>query len=178
MREEDLDRASGWRTSEQRELDRWRAIVGEVLSDANDVQACFTALYQHFSDPCNWQCDKDALEVLTAVDQRGVKVAMASNFDRRLRPVAAGFPTLANLRNVVISSEVGWRKPAPEFFIAVCKAVNESPSSILFVGDDLANDYEGALAAGFQAILFDPAGKLPADFSAIRRLGEVLQHLA
>jgi putative hydrolase of the HAD superfamily len=177
-RQEELDCANAWRTSEQRELDRWRAIVGEVLSDAKDVQACFTALYQHFSDPHNWRCDQDAEEVLGALDQRGVKVAMASNFDRRLRPVAAGFPALANLRIVVISSEVGWRKPAPEFFTAVCKSVNEAPGDILFVGDDLANDYEGSLAAGFRPILFDPAGKMPADSSAIRRLGDVLQYLA
>ena len=52
-RQDDMDRANGWRTSEQREVQRWRTIVAEVLDDTTDAEACFAALYQHFGEPAS-----------------------------------------------------------------------------------------------------------------------------
>jgi putative hydrolase of the HAD superfamily len=92
---------------------------------------------------------------------------MASNYDARLRSVAAGLPELRPLRHLVISSEVGWRKPAPEFFAALCERTGLAPGAILFVGDDPANDYDGATAAGLRAVLVGEEG--------IGRLGEFLR---
>ena len=45
------------------------------------------------------------------------------------------------------------RKPAPEFFAAVCRHTGCQPNRILFIGDDFVNDYEGAHTAGLQASL-------------------------
>jgi len=86
---------------------------------------------------------------------------MASNFDRRLRSVVAGVPALAPLQHLIISSEVGWRKPAPQFFQALCRVIGLPPENILYVGDDPTNDYQGAVAAGLESILFDPHGEHP-----------------
>jgi len=155
-RQDELDCARGWRTSETREVERWRSIVGEVLHDATDAEACFAALYDHFGQPSHWQCESGAGEVLAALGQRGCKAGLASNFDCRLRRVAAGFSALAGLGHLVISSEVGWRKPAAEFFAAVCLAVNAAPQQVLYVGDDPLNDYHGALAAGCGAVISTP----------------------
>ena len=80
---------------------------------------------------------------------------MASNYDQRLRSVAAGFPALQPLQ-LVISSEVGWRKPAPQFFAAMCRSVQAPADKVLHVGDDVGNDYDGAVTAGLQARLYDP----------------------
>jgi putative hydrolase of the HAD superfamily len=88
--------------------------------------------------------------------------------------VAAGNPALKVLDRIVISSEVGWRKPSPEFFAAVSRAVDVPPRRILFVGDDLANDYEGARAAGMTALLCDPRQRASADIPQIRQLPEVI----
>ncbi len=100
---------------------RWRTIVGEVLHDVTDPEACFAALYEHFSQPTHWRCDPAAPTIFAALGDRGYRVAVASNFDHRLRRVAAGLPGLAALPDIVISSEVGWRKPAAEFFAAVTR---------------------------------------------------------
>src|SRR5688572_5326039 len=56
QKQEDLDRARGWITSEQREHQRWRDIVAEVLDDVKDPEGCFAELYQHFANPAAWWC--------------------------------------------------------------------------------------------------------------------------
>ncbi len=50
-RQEEADYAGGLRTDEEREVARWRAIVGEVLDDVSDGEACFQALYAHSHGP-------------------------------------------------------------------------------------------------------------------------------
>jgi putative hydrolase of the HAD superfamily len=79
-------------------------------------------------------------------------LGLASNFDSRLHNVAAGRAELARLGPIVVSAEVGWRKPAPQFFAAAVAAFGSSPRELLFVGDDYENDYAGATAAGLRAV--------------------------
>jgi putative hydrolase of the HAD superfamily len=175
-RQDAIDREAGWRTSEARELERWRAIVGEVLDDAADGEACFAELYDHFSRPEHWRCETAALDVLASLTATGLATVLASNFDHRLRSVVAGWPALRALTAVVISAEVGWRKPAPEFFAAVCAALGLRPPEVLYVGDDFANDY-AAVRAGCRALLWDPHGVAAADVPVLRQWRDVLTHL-
>lgn len=154
--EEEADRAAGWRTDEAREERRWRAVVAAVLDDVVDREACFRELYAHFARPAAWRCDPAAERVLSEMVRRGLTVAIASNFDHRLRSIAAGLPALAEVSHLVISSEVGWRKPARPFFDAVVRAVACGPNDVLLIGDDFDSDYAGATAAGLRAVLLDP----------------------
>ncbi len=151
--EEAVDRANGWRTSEERERRRWRNIVGQVLDDTRDPERCFAELFARFAHPESWRCEAEALPVLAELERRGTLLGLASNYDARLHEVLAGLPELRSLGHVVISSEVGWRKPAPEFFATLCQDVGLPPAQVLFVGDDRVNDYEGARAAGLEALL-------------------------
>ena len=98
---------------------------------------------------------------------------MASNYDQRLRSVAAGFPELAGL-SLTISAEVGWRKPAAQFFAAMCGNLHTSADKILYIGDDLVNDYEGAAAAGVSVLLYDPHGRHKTGIPRLERLGDLI----
>ncbi|HZZ78736.1 MAG TPA: HAD-IA family hydrolase, partial [Gemmataceae bacterium] len=155
-RQDRLDEEAAWRTSEERERARWRTIVGEVLDDVIDIDGCFDALYGAFAQATCWSCEADAAELLPQLHQRGLRLAMASNFDARLPGVIAHMPALAGLDPIVVSSTVGWRKPAPQFFRAVAESLALPPEAILFVGDDHGNDFVGASEAGMRALLFDP----------------------
>jgi putative hydrolase of the HAD superfamily len=178
-RQEQHDQEAGLRTREERERARWQAIVGEVLHDVKEANACFQALYQYFAQPAAWRCDADAATVLPALARREYRLGLASNFDHRLRGLLAGIPALQSaITHVVISSEVGWRKPAPEFFARLCSQAGMSPEQVLLVGDDMANDWTGARAAGMQALLLDPRRRSTVEESArIERLADLLDRL-
>jgi putative hydrolase of the HAD superfamily len=172
-REEALDLAGGLQTSEERELRRWRRIVAEVLDDVADPAACFAELYRHFSLPGAWRCEAEVAGVLERLAARGYGLGVASNYDHRLRAVMAGLAALRPLRELVISSEVGWRKPAPQFFTALTSQAGLPTDRILIVGDDRVNDYEGARACGMPAVLLDPRGRHLDVPERITRLGEL-----
>jgi putative hydrolase of the HAD superfamily len=173
-RHEEADRRDRLRTSEEREVRRWREIVAEVLDDVTDPARCFVELYQHFARPEAWRCEPEVAGVLDELARRGLALGLASNYDYRLRSVLAGRPELHAARHVVISSEVGWRKPAPEFFAAVCRVAGLPAGRILFVGDDRHNDYDGARAAGLRAVLLDPRGRQGDVPHRLRSLAELL----
>jgi putative hydrolase of the HAD superfamily len=158
-RQESADFADSFRTSEAREHDRWRQIVAEVLDDVTHPDACFQELFAHFARPDAWRLDPDAGDTIAALEKQGCILGLASNYDHRLRSVVAGLPELAPLRHLAISSEIGWRKPAREFFAAVCRMANLPPEQVFHVGDDPVNDYDGARAAGLPAALIDPRGR-------------------
>src|SRR5262249_35691445 len=161
-------RSAGWRTSEEREFIRWRNIVSAVLDDVRDTEACFHELFDHFSRPTAWRFAPDAADTLRGLATQGYRLALASNYDGPLRRVAAGLPELGLLDDIVVSSEVGWRKPAAPFFAALCRRLTLSPEKILYLGDDPANDYDAARAAGLMAVLFDPDGEGPAGAAWVR----------
>lgn len=157
-RQEALDAAAGHVTSPRREVARWRAIVGEVLDDVPDVVGCFVVLWEHFARPKSWRLEPDAGTALAALDRAGYVLGLASNFDGRLHAVRAGFPELAVLRHVVVSAEVGHRKPSADFFRELVRRTGFAPGEILLVGDDPYNDVAGARDAGLVPLPFDPAG--------------------
>jgi putative hydrolase of the HAD superfamily len=174
-REEEIDRGCGWQTSEERERRRWERIVASVLDDVADPAGCFRELYEHFGRADAWTLNHDTHEVLGTLAARGYELGMASNYDHRLRRVLAGLPKLRCLRLLAISSELGWRKPAVQFFAEVCRLAKFPAEEVLYVGDDRVSDYEGARAAGLQAVLFDPGNK---DGSGIARIGRLTDLLS
>ena len=175
-RQEAIDRAGGWRTDEAREYARWRAIVSETLTDVTDPEACFRELYTHFARPDAWRVQGEAGPTLRTLAERGWHIGIGSNFDARLRGVVAGLAELRLVRTLVISSEVGYRKPADPFFEEIERKTKIALTKIVYVGDDFANDYEGARAAGMTTILFDPEGKCRD--STVRRVVRLTDLLA
>lgn len=145
----------GHRTSEEREKARWQAIVAEVFDDANDPPGLFAALWQHFAEPRHWRLHVDAAELWHENGARGALPCIASNFDGRLRTICQGLPPLDRCRHVFVSSELGVRKPSPDFFRAIERRLNLEPSQLLLIGDDWQNDYLAAQAAGWQAQFVD-----------------------
>lgn len=142
-------------TSETIERERWRRIVGDVFDEVDDVEACFEDLFEYFSRTSSWRCFEDVGEAIARVADEGLGFVIASNFDARLHGVCAGLPALAAARSIVVSSEVGCRKPDRLFYDAVVEAAGCASDEILMVGDDPVNDYQGARQCGLQAVRVD-----------------------
>lgn len=60
---------------------------------------------------------------------------------------------------IVISGEVGWRKPHPAIFQTALKLLEVSPQETISVGDSVKRDIVPAKKLGMRAILIDPEGK-------------------
>ena len=144
-------------TNEANELARWRRIVAAVFPDVTPVAAdsLFDSLWQHFAQPTSWRPFPDVEPALRQLQQRGLQLGIASNFDGRLLEITAEMPELAPCEQVFVSSQVGFSKPDPRFFAAVAAQLAAPPSQILLVGDDGLADVQGARAAGWQAVYLD-----------------------
>ena len=138
-------------TNEQAEREFWADLIRQLCPCSEGFQACFYTLFEHFAKPTSWKCFPDVAELLSGLAKLDLKLAIASNFDSRLNTVCDGLGDLAGISCRIISSQVGFRKPAPEFFSAVVDILNIPAENILLVGDDLINDVQGAVNAGFQS---------------------------
>jgi putative hydrolase of the HAD superfamily len=153
-RQEAIDAAAvpPFATSRAREMDRWRGIVAEVFGDAPATEAIFTDLWDHFGRPEAWRPVAAGRERIVAARAAGVPIALASNFDERLLGLAKIVEPLTLADHVFASSELGWRKPAVEFFRAVEDRLGLPPEELLLVGDDPELDIAAARRAGWRAI--------------------------
>ncbi|MCI0359628.1 MAG: HAD-IA family hydrolase [Planctomycetaceae bacterium] len=143
-------------TSESLERERWRRIVASVFDDVPDAGGpLFRTLWQHFAQPQSWRLFDDVAATLAELAERGFRLAIASNFDRRLRAIVAADPTLRRCERSFISSEIGFPKPDSRFFAAAAAQLDLPTDQILLVGDDWTNDILGARAAGWQALWLD-----------------------
>lgn len=150
---EEADSAGDLSTNERCEQQRWRAIVGRVLDDATDTEACFRHLYDHFAAPRAWRVYPDAAALLERLFEAGRVVAIASNFDARLERICQADRLLARCRPVAISAEVGFRKPHAAMFRAIEERTGLHGNELFHIGDDLRNDYAAARQAGWQSVL-------------------------
>lgn len=146
-------RLHGYRTSESRERERWSNIVAEVFPEVDNAAGLFDALWRHFAQPQHWRIAKEAESALCAIARTNAQVALASNFDARVDRICDGIELLRGIPLRFISSRVGWRKPAREFFQSIEHCLGLKPHQLLLVGDDPENDQAAALAAGWHAML-------------------------
>jgi putative hydrolase of the HAD superfamily len=145
-------------TDEPNERRRWRAIVAGCLPEVLDPDRAFEELWDHFGNPTSWRVFPDVDSALARLREAGIPFCVASNFDGRLHQVFAGLSIGNHLKSIsVVSSEVGYRKPHPAFYLAAFKRLSVDRSEVLFVGDDPENDFHGPRRNGFHAVLVERA---------------------
>jgi putative hydrolase of the HAD superfamily len=165
-------------TDEATEHRRWRRIVADVLPDLPDPERAFAELWDHFGSASAWRTFDDVRPAIDAMHRAGVGVVIASNFDSRLRAVVRGLPDLAAEEpGLVISSEVGVRKPHPDFYRAACERLGRPAGCVLSVGDDPENDVLGPRRAGLRAVLLDRKGRNPEDVPHVRDLNVLIREV-
>jgi HAD superfamily hydrolase (TIGR01549 family) len=101
------------------------------------------------------------------------RLGLVSNFDHG--PTARRILERARIadlfESVVISDDVGMRKPSPDIFRHALVGLGESAAHCLFVGDDYRADVGGATEAGLRAVWID-RGDQPG-FPAETKLADV-----
>ncbi|MFM8434990.1 MAG: HAD family hydrolase [Planctomycetia bacterium] len=136
-------------TDRARERERWRAIVDDVFAGCPETSAIFADLWEHFGRPAAWRPTPHGPGLVRQAIDAGLTVALASNFDERLHAIAGRVEPLSLVSHVFASSELGWRKPAAEFFRCVEERLGCDAAEILLVGDDPELDIAAGRRAGW-----------------------------
>jgi putative hydrolase of the HAD superfamily len=137
----------------------WRGFVAEVfapwMSDAFDFEGFFSRLHADFATAAAWQVFDDVVPSLERIRGLGLRLAVVSNWDARLRGLLASLGLADAFEAIIISAEVGFEKPAPEIFDCALSALGARAEEAVHVGDSLDDDVRGALAAGVHAVHLD-----------------------
>lgn len=163
---------------------RYRLRLAERLFQRLDVRAPGGAEVQHAEriwellGPTSLLVFPEVFQVLRHLKSLGLKLAVVSNWQCGLGHFCTELGIGQHVEHVIASAEIGHAKPEPEIFAEACQRLAVPAHRILHVGDTLADDYEGARRAGFQALLLDRAGEQQtAQVASIRSLSDVAAHV-
>ncbi|MFN0086250.1 MAG: HAD-IA family hydrolase [Blastocatellia bacterium] len=156
----------------------WRTMAREVFAefDFSGFDAFFTEVFEFFRTAEAWYVFDDVVPTLTALRERGVRVAVISNFDSRLDDLLRALGLDSYFEAVHLSTRVGAEKPDPAIFRAALSHHRIAPEQALHIGDRAEADVAGAMAAGIRALLIDRKRGASAP-GRIGRLDEALIYL-
>lgn len=112
------------------------------------------------------------------------QLGLISNFDHG--PTARTILDRAGINSffdlILISEEVGYRKPHPAIFEAACQALRVAPANAIFIGDNPVIDIAGAKGVGMAAIWVNRTGgrldeSIPRPEYTVKRLEEIKEIL-
>lgn len=112
----------------------------------------FPALFAAFGQPLAWHIYDDVRPTLKGLARRGLRLAVISNWDDRLRPLLQALELSAPFEVTIVSSEVGFSKPERGIFELAARRLQLPPEQILHIGDSWSADVEGGRASGFHAL--------------------------
>jgi len=130
----------------------WSAVFAKTLPDREDLVGemlrwLIAGRFERLFD--------DALPALRALSAMGMPMAVISNFGTHLRDLLARFEILHFFDPIIVSAEVGIAKPDPRIFDLLAETVHLPGHRLLYVGDHIGDDIEGARGAGLDAVLID-----------------------
>ncbi|XP_042500854.1 haloacid dehalogenase-like hydrolase domain-containing protein 3 isoform X2 [Macadamia integrifolia] len=130
----------------------WRLIVSEATGCSNDNY--FEEVYEYFANGDAWRLPSSAYETLCFLKDAGVKLAVVSNFDTRLRGLLKDLNVVDLFDATIVSSEVGYEKPDAQIFRAALDHICVEAGKAVHVGDDEKADKVGANTIGIDCWLW------------------------
>jgi putative hydrolase of the HAD superfamily len=140
------------------ELGWWGAFVREVLRRLeHDApwEPLLEDLYAAFCDISVWKVFPETMSTLEALAGNGVRLAVISNWDRRLPDILRSLDLYDRFETVTVSSLEGVEKPSSEIFHRTIERMGISAVETVHIGDSPLEDYTGAERAGLGAALID-----------------------
>eukprot|EP00798_Chlamydomonas_sp_ICE-L_P001015 gene1015-3849_t len=131
----------------------WKRVVAESVG--TDNEALFEEIYKYYEKPEAWTLAPGSVTALNKLKRAGIKLAVVSNFDTRLRRILAGLHVDHLFDAICVSAEIGAEKPNPRIFEAALKQLGLEASEVVHFGDDRRNDVWGARDVGIIAWLWN-----------------------
>ncbi len=133
----------------------WEQVVDEVFEGLVAIppsRTFFAELYDRFAQADAWRIFDDVRPTLDRLAAKGLRLAVISNWDERLRELLRRLELDAPFETIVVSSEIGHAKPQPEIFAEASARLGLPPQRIMHIGDSAEADLRGARDAGFHAV--------------------------
>jgi putative hydrolase of the HAD superfamily len=156
----------------------WEKVVDHTFAGLiPSSTALFPALYERFGQADAWHVFDDVRPTLDLLKSFGVRLAIISNWDERLRGLLQELELQSYFETCVISCEVGVTKPSPALFHQAAQRMGIPLRSLLHVGDSDELDRKAAHAAGAMGVLLQRESMQIAP-DTIRSLTELVLLLA
>jgi len=152
----------------------WNRALYEALGIETDADLVDLMIERLLGSLAWGMVDEEAVEVLEALRQRGVRLGVLSNWGdglaRHLRE-----KDLAGYFDVIVASGAeGVSKPHPDLFRIALERAGTAPERTAHVGDRVCYDTAPARAAGMVGVLIDRWGfEPPYDGPRIQRMSEL-----
>ncbi|NUM52072.1 MAG: HAD-IA family hydrolase [Candidatus Hydrogenedentes bacterium] len=178
------DGTSPFHTSEAIEREWWRKLVERVFDDAvgldsfgDGFETFFESLYLRFEEPEVWRLYGDVMPALDALRDRGIPIAIVSNWDSRLPRLMHAMGVANRFQFILTSAEAGVSKPSPEIFLQAVARLGLLTHEVLHIGDSLDDDVRAAQNAGLRGLHIDRKGAGDSDGTTIQSLTEVIDRV-
>ena len=150
-------------------------IIRGMGGDAESAYDCAVEITRAWERHENFDLYEDVLPVLAELRAAGLRIGLVSNSARDVREFARHHEL--DVDAGISSFHHGRTKPHASIFRAVLDLLEVEPSAAAMVGDQIADDIEGARAVGMRAILLDREGLHPEFEPRITGLGELVSRL-
>jgi putative hydrolase of the HAD superfamily len=131
------------------------SLLARKLGLDEDAEELARRVYEEFGRADRWRAYDDVLPALMRLKERGHRLGIISNWDRRLSGLLDGLGIAGLFDTIVSSAEVGLHKPDPRIFQLACDRVGVQPGEAVHVGDHHYADILGASAVGMIPVLID-----------------------
>jgi putative hydrolase of the HAD superfamily len=138
----------------------WKQVVktslaGHAFAASPRFDEFFEEVYLYYAEPEAWGVYPEVPEVLEALRDYPVDLAILSNWDARLHSVLDGHGLGEYFGRRFISAELGWEKPDAAIYRHVTESLRLPAPALLSVGDDRVNDFDAPRRAGWKAVHID-----------------------
>lgn len=131
----------------------WAAGTGLTGHETRILEAAEKLLYS--PEHRYFDLYPDVIPCLERLKTDGYRLIVLSNWDYTLHRVLACAGLAPYFERIFASLENGIEKPDPRFFRIAEEEMRAAPEDFLHIGDRLDDDLEGALNAGWRALLVD-----------------------
>ena len=157
---------SEWNIEQDRGRD-WDEAEALLIADFPEHENNIRAFRQNWHAMVPHAYD-DSVALMEGLVEAGHDVTMLTNWaSDTFREARGRFPFLERPRGVTVSGDIGLIKPDRRIYDHHVASFGVDPKASLFI-DDSQKNVDGAIAAGWQAVLFTNAKTLEAD---LERLG-------
>ena len=134
----------------------WREVVERTFGStlpASKSDAVFRDCWNTFGEAKAWRSAMGIVSVVGALKFLGIKVAVLSNADARLRRVLEQKDLARHFDGIFLSDEIGFTKPDAKAYAYAARSLGVALTALVHVGDSPAEDGEGPRDAGAVGVI-------------------------